>query len=217
MKPVKTAIVVSYFGLLFLIIGVDLQFIIKEDLIVALLFYGFGVILIAGSIGNLIKGSEKDMSTKVFLLLVAVITVFIIVLIGHIYFTAGEHEAVIYYKKEGDMFVLKGVKVHVKPQRLSGKYRLKLSFNADTYGEFGLVSYDPTMVRISYNSYEEEYILVVYAKEVITLKQNTEYAKYFDFGGCLVVKKPLDFDVSLVPVGGGWVINIGNTEVLVSI
>jgi len=48
------------------------------------------------------------------------------------------------------------------------------------------------------------------------LKQNTELRTYIDLRGSLVVRKPLDFDVELVPLGCGWPIPIGETKVVIS-
>lgn len=110
---------------------------------------------------------------------------------------------------------MNGIDLYAKPQRISSKYRLKLSFDAELHSQFKLLFYDPSMVKITCNA-EGDYILAVYAEDII-LKQNIEFSKYFDFRDCLTVKNPLDFDVALVPVGGGWVINIGDTEVVVPI
>jgi hypothetical protein len=63
---------------------------------------------------------------------------------------------------------------------------------------------------------EEGYFLKVYPKDVIFLKQNTELRTYIDLRGCLIVRKPLDFDVELVPLGCGWPIPIGETKVVIS-
>ncbi len=47
-----------------------------ENIVVALPFYGIGVVLIIGGIRNLMNKSEKDISTKLFILSVAVISIF---------------------------------------------------------------------------------------------------------------------------------------------
>ena len=99
------------------------------------------------------------------------------------------------------MFFLRGVYLYMRPQKHSGGYRLKLSFDAELYSQFGLVYYDPSTVEIIQDP-DGDYFPTVYAKNIVVFEQNTEFDKYFDFKGNLVVKKLLDFDVALVPVDG---------------
>ena len=203
MRPIKTAIVLIYAGILFLIVA---YYVGKFEILVSLIFYGIGAISIIGGVRSL-KNKSEDLSTKVFILSVSFISLFIVVLTLGLYYTAGEYEAVLYYEKKGDVFVLKGVDLYAKPQRLSGEYRLVLSLREDV-PSFGLVSYDPSVVKITYDANEEEYVLRVHPDEIVILKPNTAIFKHFDFNSCLTAKRPLDFDVSLNPVGGGWVVNI---------
>jgi len=211
MRPIKTGIVVVYMGIVFLTIAL----LFEIDSIFELIFYAFGAILIIAGINVFRQTVEKDMSTKIFVPFVGIMTLFMVAVLSHAYFTAGDYRAVIYYEKTDGAYILRGVEIYAKPQRISGKYRLRLSFDADRYSDFGLIYFDRSVVSITHDV-EEGYILRVYPKDVIFLRQNTELSRYIDLGGCLIVKKPLDFDVELVPLGGGWVITIGETKVVIS-
>jgi hypothetical protein len=210
MRPIKKGVVFMYMGIFFLTTAL-----IIENIIVELLFYAFGAKLIISGINAFRRTDDSDMSTKWFVIGVVVVTLFMVVVISYYYSTAGDYSAVIYYKKTDGVYILKGIEIYAKPERISGKYRVRLSFDADWYSAFGLIDFDPSVVTITYDV-EEGYFLRVYPKVVMFLKQNTELRTYIDLRGSLVVRKPLDFDVELVPLGCGWSIPIGETKVVIS-
>jgi hypothetical protein len=112
MRPIKTGIVVVYMGIVFL--TVTLLF--EMDSVAELIFYAFGAILIIIGINIFRQTVEKDMSTKIFVPFVGIMTLFMVVVLSHAYFTAGDYRAAIYYEKTNGTYVLKGVEIYAKPE-----------------------------------------------------------------------------------------------------
>lgn len=214
MIPVKKCVVSIYIGILF----VTVALIFDISLPLELMFYVFGGIAICAGVWFILRGHlEEDIGTKTFILFVGVLTLFMSIILAHSYYTAGEYSAVIHYEKTERGYVLRGVEIYAKPYRLSGKYYLRLFYEADRYDDFGLIYFDRSKVRITRKVEEgESYYMLYINAEVIPLSKDTEFTKYIDLKGCLIVKRPLDFDVELVPLKGGWCIIVSDTKIVIS-
>jgi len=136
--------------------------------------------------------------------------------IGWFYYTAGYYKAEVIYTVSKEGYTLDRVVIYAKPVRIEGKYAIRLKSKEDRpYGdfsevlreEFGVTYYDPNKVK---RRCSEDCFIVIDAG-VVELKPNVMIKKEIHLKA-LTAEEPIEFEVTLYPVKGGWVIHVGNTK-----
>ncbi len=162
---------------------------------------------------------------KMFALIVLILGLLILGLVAAwFYYTAGHYEATIYYTKSESGYTLDGVAVYARPYRLESLYEVRLISKEDISSgefsevlkrEFGVVRFDPAKVRRHCERYDEDVECFVRIDAgVVKLKPNVATRSFLPLKA-LTASEPIEFNVILYPVRGGWVCHVGDVKIIV--
>ncbi len=140
------------------------------------------------------------------------------------YYTAGHYEVTIYYTKLESRYTLDSIAVYAKPYRLEGLYEVRLISKEDVSSgefsevlkrEFGVVRFDPAKVKRHCEKYDEDVECFIRIDAgVVQLKPNVASRSFFPLKA-LTASEPIEFNVILYPVKGGWVCHVGDVKIVV--